>query len=742
VSKGDKAMNKGKEEKTSLEEEPGGYVCALETQNSEEKNIQDKWPAADDFICDVEGLARYLPLDQKEIFLLKNVESRYHLKIPFYYFSLIKDLQDKDDPIRRQCVLSLQELNKNYSEKEDPLSEIESSVCSCLVHRYPDRALLLVTNSCFMYCRHCTRKRIWHKNVKEPSKENIEKALDYLRKNSNIREVIVSGGDPLTLSNTRLDEILSAVSSCSNIEVVRIGTRAPVVFPQRINEGLCEVLEKYGNIWINVQFNHPREVTEQAVSACRKLQKLGIPVSNQSVLLKGINDSREVMLDLCQKLQSMRIRPYYLFQCDPVVGTAHFKSSIRKGRRIIEQMQGFTSGMCIPNFVIDGPGGKGKVPFGPSYVVSESEEGVTLKNYKKEMFFCPDGAVRPVSAPENRLEVNTLGIAFNLKKEGGLDDTEEYDEIETIESLAKQISKYGPKVILLEQNSSFLKEVQDKKPDFVFNIAEGRGSSRARESQVPAVLESLNIPYFGSDPIALGIALDKYLANKILRPANIPVPFMASAASSSEVESLKGIFGKKKIFIIKPRWEGSSKGIFLDSLVDSFEGFKEKALHMLCRYSQPVVVEEFLEKDEITVGICGNEKPSLLGMMKIGFKEEGPSPFLYSLETKKDWEDKVKYEPEENIPIDIRELVKKYSLKAYRTLELRDVARIDFRVGSDNIPRIIDVNPLPGLSQRYSDLPILYRLKGGSYSDLIKILLEESLARCGLKWPKSFAQTA
>ncbi|MDD3089428.1 MAG: KamA family radical SAM protein, partial [Candidatus Omnitrophica bacterium] len=224
----------------------------------------------------------------------------------------------------------------------------------------------------------------------EPTIKEIEQALEYVKDHKKIREVVISGGDPLTLPTEKIDYILSKVDAIRNVESVRIGTRTPVVLPSRIDDALCEVLEKYDNLWVNVQFNHPRELTAQAIEACRKLQKCGIPVSNQSVLLKGVNDDPEVMTELCQKLQANRIRPYYLFQCDPVVGAYHFITSIWKGVEIIEKMRGHTGGMCVPSYVIDGIDGKGKIPVGPNYLVSMSSEGVTLRNYRNETFFYPN----------------------------------------------------------------------------------------------------------------------------------------------------------------------------------------------------------------------------------------------------------------------------------------------------------------------------------------------------------------
>ncbi len=382
-------------ENQNMEDEPGSDKPGGAKQEIEKpraiKQFSHNWSTScKNAIKSVEELAKFLPLDETEKETLRNVTKTYHIRITDYYLSLIQNPYDKEDPIRKQCVPDVQEIQEGVYEKLDPLGEMRTSPLKCLVHRYPDRALLIVTNRCFMYCRHCTRKRIWGKNIPEPTLQEINRAVDYLRVHREIREVIVSGGDPFILPTEKLDYILSLLSKVESLEVIRIGTRTPVVFPERIDDSLCRMLEKYENLWVNTQFNHPREITAEARLACRKLQKAGIPMSNQSVLLKGVNDNPEVMLELCHTLQSIRVRPYYLFECDAVVGAAHFRTSIFKGVEIIEKMRGHTGGMCVPTFVVDGEDGKGKIPLQPNYLLSLSEEGVTLRNYKNETFFYPN----------------------------------------------------------------------------------------------------------------------------------------------------------------------------------------------------------------------------------------------------------------------------------------------------------------------------------------------------------------
>ena len=349
-----------------------------------EKSNQRKLPLHS--ITNIDSLSKFITLSPEEKTSLKKVSDIFKISITPHYFSLIADVNDKSDPIRMQSVPDSREIDLTDEECMDPLGEEKTSVCSCLVHRYPNRALLIVTSRCFMYCRHCTRKRLWKRGLFKTPAAEIDKAIEYIRKTEAIREVIVSGGDPFTLSTSELSGILKKLAGIRNVKVIRIGTRTPVVFPGRIDDGLCAMLEQFDNLWINVQFNHPREITAESREACRRLQKCGIPMSNQSVLLKGVNDDPAVMRELCEKLTEIRVRPYYLFQCDPVTGSGHFRTSVLKGIEIIENMRGHTSGMAVPTFVVDGTDGKGKIPIGPDYMISASEESVTLRNYKFEVF--------------------------------------------------------------------------------------------------------------------------------------------------------------------------------------------------------------------------------------------------------------------------------------------------------------------------------------------------------------------
>ncbi len=315
---------------------------------------------------------------------LKEVTEKFPFAITPYLSSII-DWKNEDDPIRKQIFPDVLELEKKSLEAlDDPLNEENLMPVKRLIHRYPDRLVLLVTNRCSAYCRHCNRKRDWKNNGKDISIQELKKATLYLKSNPKIREIIISGGDPLMLSTEKLKKVLDAVWSVKTIEVVRIGTRAPVFLPMRITEKLCDLLESYPSIWINTQFNHPAEITKESKHACEKLQKSGFPISNQAVLLKGINDSPKIILELCHKLQEIKVRPYYLFQCDLVAGTEHFWTPLFVGKEIINRMIGATGGLCVPRFVIDLPGGKGKIPILPDYIVKENESEITFKNYANE----------------------------------------------------------------------------------------------------------------------------------------------------------------------------------------------------------------------------------------------------------------------------------------------------------------------------------------------------------------------
>ena len=336
-------------------------------------------------ITSIEHLSQFIPLSSEEKAQLSLVTMCYPLSVTPYYLSLINP-DDPDDPIRKQAVPSVLEMTMSDMGMEAPLAEKKDSVVPGLVHRYPDRALMVLTDICPTLCRHCTRKREWRHGGWVRTDGEIETMLDYLRRNEAIRDVIISGGDPLTLSTSRLESIISRVREIRHIEIIRIGTRFPVVLPQRIDNELCAMLSKYGPIWLNTHFNHPREITPEAAEACDRLLRSGIPVNNQSVLLRGVNDNVETMLKLCHGLLRIKVRPYYLFQCDEVQGTEHLRTPVETGIKIIEGMRGFTSGLAVPTYVVDLVQGGGKVPLQPNYVLSQTEDELLLKNYEGNIY--------------------------------------------------------------------------------------------------------------------------------------------------------------------------------------------------------------------------------------------------------------------------------------------------------------------------------------------------------------------
>ncbi|MCG2711810.1 MAG: ATP-grasp domain-containing protein [Candidatus Omnitrophica bacterium] len=320
------------------------------------------------------------------------------------------------------------------------------------------------------------------------------------------------------------------------------------------------------------------------------------------------------------------------------------------------------------------------------------------------------------------------GICFNLKRNTDSDSDEEYDEIETIEFLKVRLERFGFEVLLAEQDEYLFDKLYSGNINFVLNIAEGKGKNRSRESQVPGILEWLNIPYYGSDPASLAITLDKWLTYVILKNASIPVPQMHMVEGVGQLQEMAIPFDGRK-YIVKPRWEGSSKGIFNDSVVSTITKCRDKVSHVISEYNQPALVEEFVEQEEITAGICGNEALEILGMMKIS-QHEALEAFIYSIENKRDWRSRIKYERAEGVVAEkTLKSLRQYAMAAFKVLGLRDAARIDFRVDNAGIPKIIDVNPLPGLSPKYSDLMLMSKLHNKKFVDVIDKILTISLKR-------------
>lgn len=332
-------------------------------------------------IRDIGALEKIINIDNEERAHLEQCLKKFHMSITPYYAALM-DAQDKNCPVRLQSVPRLMELTDDSSDLDDPLHEDIDSPVPGLIHRYPDRVLLLITNICSMYCRHCTRRRLVGFEDQHLDQENLDKSIEYISSNRMVRDVIISGGDPLVLSDDMLEYVLKKLRSIEHVEIIRIGTRAPVVMPQRITDSLLKMIKKYHPMYVNTHFNHPKEITHEAMIACARMADAGITVGNQSVLLRGINDCPSVMKKLVHELLMIRVRPYYIYQCDLSRGISHFRTSIAKGIEIIENLRGHTTGFAVPTFLVDAPGGGGKIPVMPQYLISQSDRRAILRNYE------------------------------------------------------------------------------------------------------------------------------------------------------------------------------------------------------------------------------------------------------------------------------------------------------------------------------------------------------------------------
>lgn len=333
-------------------------------------------------------LAELLPMSPEEVAAITALEDKYRTVIPPYYFSLI-DPADPLDPIRLQSVPSPLEANHNSEvELDDPLDEQHDSPVPGIIHRYPDRALVITTPVCSMYCRFCTRKRVtMDRDGWDAPSHDEQRMIQYIRNTPAIRDVVLSGGDPLTLPIAKLRWFVEQLSTIDHVDVLRVGTRVPVTLPQRLFDAeLIDLLAGAEKIWIQTHFNHPREITPEAERACRLLVNAGMPVHNHAVLLKGVNDSLPTMRELMRGLLRIKVRPYYLFHCDPVTGAGHFRTSVWKGVEMIEGLRGHISGLGVPTYVVDGLHGAGKIPLSPNYLVSASDNAVVLRNYEGMIF--------------------------------------------------------------------------------------------------------------------------------------------------------------------------------------------------------------------------------------------------------------------------------------------------------------------------------------------------------------------
>ncbi len=328
----------------------------------------------------VEEIEKVLKLTDSERKALQT-SGLFRVDITPYFISLV-DPEDVNDPVRWQIIPRSEELQAFTAMMEDSLAEDRHSPVPGLVHRYPDRVLMLVTTQCASYCRYCTRSRIVGDPAQTFSRHEFEMQIEYLKHTPQVRDVLLSGGDPLVLAPKILEEILTRLREIPHIEIIRIGSRVPVFMPMRITQELCDMLGRFHPLWLNIHVNHPNEISKELADACDRMTRVGIPLGNQSVLLAGINDCVHIQRELVQKLTRIRVRPYYLYQCDLVEGAGHFRTPVAKGIEIIEGLRGHTSGYAVPQFVVDAPGGGGKIPLMPNYQISASDHKIILRNYE------------------------------------------------------------------------------------------------------------------------------------------------------------------------------------------------------------------------------------------------------------------------------------------------------------------------------------------------------------------------
>jgi len=372
---------------------------------------------------------------------LKIIE-KFPMSITPYYLSLIKTEDLENDPVFKQSFPVINELHVGKNDMADPLHEDKDSPVPGLMHRYPDRALLLVSNTCSMYCRHCTRKRRVGDRDTIPGREQIMEGIEYIRATPEIRDVLLSGGDPFLLSTDYLDWILTELQTIEHVEVIRIGTRTPVVMPSRITDNLVEMLKKHQPIWVNTHFNHPRELTSSSRHALKKLADAGIPLGNQSVLLAGVNDCPRIMRSLVHKLVANRVRPYYLYQCDLSEGLTHFRTPVGKGIEILESLIGHTSGFCVPTYVIDAPGGGGKIPVMPTYLISWSTNKVILRNY--------EGVITTYNEPDSYEPTFCERDCDKCELQLALEDADETKSM----GIARLMADYNDTIALVPENNT------------------------------------------------------------------------------------------------------------------------------------------------------------------------------------------------------------------------------------------------------------------------------------------------
>jgi D-alanine-D-alanine ligase len=494
------------------------------------------------------------------------------------------------------------------------------------------------------------------------------------------------------------------------------------------------MLRRYHPLWMSIHFTHPDELTPEAEEACGRLADAGIPLGSQTVLLAGVNDNVETMKQLMHGLLRFRVKPYYLYQCDPILGSAHFRTSVEKGIEIIRGLRGHTTGYAVPTYVIDAPGGGGKIPLLPRYLVGRDGEDLLLKNYEGHIYRYPDpGGNLGSKSHSNRRGIQDtgklmrIGITYDLREdyiaEGfSEEETAEFDRDETIQAIQQSLQDLGCETDRIGNIKNLTRRLgAGDRWDVVFNIAEGlRGFGR--EAQVPALLEAYNIPYTFSDPMVLSLTLHKGVAKRVVRDLGVPTPDFYVIEKESDVAKGDLPFP----LLAKPVAEGTGKGINAASKTLNQSQLISVCTRLLTTYKQPVLIETFLPGREFTVGIIGSgTDATAIGVLEVILRENA-EPDVYSYLNKERYEDSVEYLLANDA---IAEKAKEVALAVWRGLGCRDAGRIDIRADANGTPNFMEVNPLAGLHPQHSDLCIIANMVDMSYRALIEAILHSAISR-------------
>lgn len=384
----DYLQNRLDREKNTLSPRSSAFLHKFFPGSTEKDWLNWHWQLKNS-VKTIQELSKFIDLSESEVNPDHPVNNSLPIRITPYYLSLI-DPGNPEQPLRKSIVPVLDEFLTSPGEASDPLSEENHSPVPNIVHRYPDRVLFLATGFCSAYCRYCTRSHMVAKDKCHIGIKAWEPGLKYIREHAEVRDVLISGGDPMTMPDMHIEYLLSQLRAIRHVEIIRIGTKVPAVLPQRITRGLVSILRKYHPLFISIHFTHPEELTMEAKEACERLANAGVPLGSQTVLLRGINDNVQVMKELMHGLLKIRVRPYYLYQCDPILGSAHFRTPISKGLEIIHGLRGHTSGYAVPTFVVDAPGGGGKIPLLPDYHAGREDNYLLMKNFEDKIYKYPD----------------------------------------------------------------------------------------------------------------------------------------------------------------------------------------------------------------------------------------------------------------------------------------------------------------------------------------------------------------